>query len=175
MRDFAGEVPGGIDGHIRIVAVDVHAETGGRVRDTHADGAQADDAELFALDLDAGELLLLFLHALGDVRIVPVGADPVHAFHDIAAGKQHAGKNQLAHAVCVGAGGVEDHDSSFCTLLKRNIVDARTGSGDGIEVVAEIHVVHGGASDQNSVRFFYIFGALKALREMLQTDFGDVV
>ena len=84
--------------------------------------AEADNAELFALQLSPREFLLLFLRCLGDILIAAVIAHPVDAAHDISGGKKHTGKDELFYAVCVGAGRIEYNDALLSAFLQRNVV-----------------------------------------------------
>src|SRR5699024_9225883 len=55
MYDVPGEAPGALDGHVGVVAPDGHAELQGEVRHQRPDGAEADDAQVLAAELRAGE------------------------------------------------------------------------------------------------------------------------
>ena len=171
MVDAAGQVPCGINRDIGIVAIDLHAQIDRCVGDLYADGAQADDAQLLALKFRSGKSLLLFLCNLCDVLVVPVGAHPVDAFHDITGSQEHTGKDKLLDAVCVGTGGIEYDDTLLRALVDRDIVDTCTRAGDRKGLVGEVHSVHGGASDQNAVCLLYVFGELVLIGKSAQSLF----
>ena len=173
--DLAAQMPGGIDGNIGVIAVDIHAQVDGRVGDADTDGAQTDDTDLLALQLDAGKLFLFLFRCLGDIGIVPVGTDPVDALDDVAGGQEHAGKDQLLDAVRVGTGGVEHDDSLLSAALEGNVVDAGTCAGDGQQVVGELHIVHGCAAHQDAVGILDVAHLLIFGGEVLETDGGNVV
>ena len=154
--DLAAQMPGRIYRDIRIISIDIHAEIDGCVCNAYANGTKADDADLFSLQFDACKLLLFLLCRLGNIRIVPVCAYPVDALDNIAGSKEHACKNKLCDAVGVGAGCVEHHDSRLRTALQGDVVDARSCTCNGKQVVGKLHVMHGCASDQNAVCVFDI-------------------
>ena len=60
------KAPGRIHRDIRIVAVNLHAQASGGVGHQDADGAQADNAQLLALDLRADKSALALFHGLAD-------------------------------------------------------------------------------------------------------------
>ena len=135
MFDAAVQVPGRVYGNIGVIAVDFHAQVDGRVGHTDADGAQADDAQLLAPDLGTRELFLLLFRHFGDIGILPVGPDPVHAFHNVTGSQQHAREDQLLDAVGVGAGRIEDDNTFLGASVQGDVVDARARPGNGQQIV----------------------------------------
>ena len=61
LTDAAGKTPRCLNRDKRIIAEDFHAEVDGCICNHNTDSAETDDAELFSVDLVAGELLLLLL------------------------------------------------------------------------------------------------------------------
>ena len=175
MVDAAGQMPRGVNRDIGVVAVDLHTQIDRCVGDLYADGAQSDDAELFALQLRTGKSLLLFLGDLCDVLVVPVGAHPVDTFHDVTGGQEHTGKDKLLDAVSVGTGSIEHDDTLLRALVNRDIVDTCARAGDRKGLVGEFHSVHGSTSDQNSVCLLYVVGELVLIGEFAQSLFRDIV
>ena len=117
----------------------------------------------------AGELLLRLLHVLADVVIILLALAPGHAAADIAGSKQQVGDHHLLHRVRVGARGVEYHDALVRAAVKRDIVDARAGPGDGQEALRERHIMHLGAADNNAFRLLGVIRNLVSIWEKLQS------
>ena len=175
MDDHGGEVPGGIDGQVRVKAVDLHAQGDGRVGHQHADGAQADDAQGLAHQLVAGEGLLGLLGGLGDVLVLRVLLHPADAAGNIPGGQQHAAEHQLLDGVGVGAGGVEDDDAFLRAAVQRDVVDAGAGAGDGPEPGGEGHFLHVRGADQHAGRLVDGIHQGIAAAEPVGPDGGDIV
>ena len=76
---LAGQVPGGINGDVGIVAVDLHAQLNGAVGHPGTDGTQTDDTQRLALDLVAHELFLPFS------TVLAMAGSPVRPWHHWAA------------------------------------------------------------------------------------------
>ena len=146
-----GKAPSGVDRHVGVVAVHVHAQLNCSVGNKRADGAQADDAELLAQDLAAGKRLLGLLGGLGDVLVVGVLAAPGGAVDDAAAGQEHAAQHELLHRVGVGAGGVEHDDALVGAALERDVVHARAGAADGQQALGELGLVQLRAAYEHAV------------------------
>ena len=156
MVHIAAQIPRRIHRYIRIIAVNFHAQMLRRVRHPHADGAQADDAELLALQLCPGKFLFLLLCRLRDVRVVLLGLHPLDAAHHVAGCEQHTGNHKLLHAVGIRPRRVEYHDALLRALLQWDIVDAGSRPRHRQKIFRQIHLMHGRASDQNTVRLRYL-------------------
>ena len=104
--------PGAVYREVGIVAVDLHAERNRRIRDFRADGAEADDAELFAADFRADKLLFPLLGKFCDIRLAFLFPQPFDRREHIARGEQKAAEHKLLDAVCIGPGGIKD-DNAF--------------------------------------------------------------
>ena len=175
VRDLAGKTPGVLNVYIRVKAVNVHAKIYCRICNTHANGTKTDDAELLAIQLGSCKLLLLLLHLRGDVRIVPVGTNPVNAFNDITGCKKHSCNHKLLHAVCIGAGSIEYDNSLLGAAIQRNVVDPGTCSCDGKQIVREFHVMHLGTADENSGSLLDLIGFFKISVKAACADSGNVI
>ena len=175
VMDGARDAPRRAHRDVRIVAVHVHAQRHGRVRHLGADGAQADDAQLLALDLAAGELLLRLLHRLGDIRIVGVVTAPCDAVHDAAASQQERAQNDLLHGIGIGTRRVEHDDALLGAAVRGDVVHARPRARDGQQAVAERHVVHGSAAHEYGRRLRGVVGKLVGVGEQVGAVRGNVV
>ena len=172
----AGQVPGGFHREEGVVAVDIHAQQAGGVGHQDADGTQAHHAQGLALNLGPGELALAFFHQLA--HLVPLalqGLDPVHGRGDLSGGQEQGAEHQLLDGVGVGAGGVEHHHALLGTLLHRDVVDARTGPGDGQQVFLQLHVVHGGGAHQDAVGGLDLRGEGVVFPQALGADGADLI
>ena len=150
--DLAAQVPGGINGDVGVVAVDLHAQRNGAVGHAGADGTQTDDAQRLALDLVAHELLFALFHAFGQSGVARKALRPLGGGgHIAAAGNEHP-DDQLSHGVGVGTGGVEDHDALLAAAVQRDVVHTGTGAGNGQQILVEGGVQQVGAADEDSVR-----------------------
>ena len=78
MLYIPGQPPGRIDGNIRVVSVYLHSQMGGCVGNLRPDGAQADNAQLLALNLAASKCLLLF-----SVSLVMLSSSALALHHSI--------------------------------------------------------------------------------------------
>ena len=151
-----GKAPGRIHRQIGIVAVHIHTQGFGGVGHQAADGAQADDTQLFTLDFGARKGGFALFHQLAHLCLALEGLGPLDAGNHLAGADDHAGDHQLLHRVGVGAGGVEHHDAGFAALVHRNVVDAGARPGDGLEGIGERHIVHGGGADHDAVRVLHL-------------------
>ena len=79
----------------------------------------------------------------------------------------------LFYAVGIGAGGIEHNDALLRAAIQRDVVDARAGSGHAHQILRELHLMHGRASDQNAVRLIDIFRLLIFVCKIIQSDLGD--
>ena len=151
--DMAIQVPCGIDGDEGVAAVDLHTQPSCGIGQRTADGTEADNTQFLITDLVTCKLGLALLHQLCNIRAFLDGLNPVDAANDVAAGQQHAAQCQLHDGIGIGAGGVEYHDALIRTGGQRNIVDTGTGTGDRQQVFRHFHIMHGGRTHQNAVRF----------------------
>ena len=148
--DVGGQLPGVLDRHGRVEADDVEAEAEGRVGDLDADGAQADDAEGAAGQLEALELLLAGLDGLGHgvsvgvVELVGVAGRG----DEVAGGDEDAREDELLDSVRVGAGRVEDRDAELGHPGDRDVVRAGAGAADREQGGGNLHVVQLGGADE---------------------------
>ena len=149
----AGNLPCGAHGNERIVAVYVHAQLNGGVGNLGAYRAQADNAQLLALDLLAGELLLGLFGRLGDVLVVGIFTAPIDASQDVAAAQKKCAQDDLLNGVGIGARGVEHHDAFIGAAIERDVVHAGASAGNGAKTGRELHVVHGSAANKNALGF----------------------
>ena len=167
------EVPGRVHGHVRIIAVDLHAQMLRRVGHLHADGSQADDAELLSLHLGSREILFDLLGFLSHLGIGAVFLHPVDAVHDVPGGQQHGGDHDLLYAVGVCARRVEDHDSLFRAFVQGDVVRARSGPGHRQKFLRQLHFMHGSAADQDALRLRRILYRLISFRKPFKSHTGD--
>ena len=143
----AGQHPCGVDGDKRVVAVNFHSEGCGSVRYLTADGTETDDSELFALDLVSGKGLFALLHLLADVLFACMFSAPLDTADNIPGGQEQACKHKFLYTVLVRARCVEYNDTFLRALIKRDIVDSGSGSGDSLESSREFCLVERRAAD----------------------------
>ena len=155
MVDLAGQVPGGINGDVGVVAVDLHAQSKGHIGHLDADGAQADHAQPLILQLRADELFFPLFHLFGQGRRAGGTGQVLHPLgggHQVAAAHHQGAHHQLGHRSAVGTGGIEDHDALLAAPVQGDIVDAGPRPGNGQQVGVQLHLMHIGAAHQNAVR-----------------------
>ena len=110
--DGAVELPGVLDGEVRVVAIDIGTEGDKGIGDLRADSAESHDADLPAHELMAYEGLLVALCILHDVGIVRVVLDPVDGALGVTGVHEDHADNELLHGVRVAAGvipRIDDH------------------------------------------------------------------
>ncbi len=173
--DAPGEIPGRVDGDIRIVAVDLHTEMCGSVRHQGPDRTQTDDTQLLTADLTSGEFFFLLLRHFADVFQILIALHPLDAPNDITGGQQHTGEHQLLYAICVGAGCVEDHDPFFRAFIQGDVVDTCPGPCDRRNGLGDLHLQHIGAAHQNSLCTLQLVRFLIIFTEQLQTPLRNGV
>ena len=157
-----------------IVADDFHTERVGGDCDFCSDGTESDDAERFAEDFVSAELRLAFFDHFGDgVSVAGKPVCPTDSADDVTARKQHAAKDKLFDGVCVGAGGVEYDNALFGHAGQRNIVDARTRSCYGKQIVLDVEFRHVGAADKDGVGCFDVVGNVITVVEHVVDFFAD--
>ena len=149
----AGQAPRIFNGNEGIVAHDLHAQAaGGLVGHQRADGTQTDHAQGLAAELRTHELTLALFHQLGHISTLALQAGCPHiSSGHIAAAHNQAADDQFGHSVGIGTGGVEHHDTLLGALVDRDVIHTGTGAGDGQQVVAQLHIVHGSRAHQNAV------------------------
>ena len=160
MADRTIQIPCPANGNERIVSVDFHAQSYCGVCYHVSDRAKSDHAQFLAGDLSSCILFLLFLDRLGNVLVISIRTDPVHASDNIAGSKQHAGKDHLLYTICVCAGSIEYDNASGGTVIERNIVHACACAGYGQDTLIQFHLVHVGASYQDRICSFCVFALL---------------
>ena len=159
-----------------VIADDVHADGDRHIGDQNADGAQADDAEGLAGDLGTDELALALLDLLAHLVAGALeGLGPLDALDDLAGGKQQTGEDQLLDRVGVGTGGVEDTDALLGADVLGDVVGAGARSGDGEQVVAECHLVHGSGTNEDRVGIGNTVSAGVVVAETLGADGSDLI
>ena len=156
-----GKAPRSLDGNERVVAVHIHVKVNRGVRHQGANGAQADDAELFAHNFRACEGFLRLFGRLGDVLVVSVLAAPFDTARNVARTHHKASNHELLHGVRVRARRVENDDALFRALVQRNVVHASTCTGNSAQVLGELHVVQRRAAHQDA------FGLVEVFRELI--------
>ena len=144
LAHLRGQPPRGVDGDLRVVADDLHAELDRRVGDQAADRAEADDAERALRQLDAGELLLPLLDARFEVRRRrPRRArDELQRRNQVARRDQHRGEHQLLDRVRVRARRVEHRHAARGSSRHRDVVGAGPGAPDRLDGRRNRHRVH---------------------------------
>ena len=146
------QIPCGIHAQIGVVAVHFHAQIQRIVGHLGTDRAQADHAQHLAADLGPHKLLFAFFHAFGHVVTALQALAPLRGLGQIAAAGDQAAQHQLGHGIGVGTGGVEHHNALFAAFIQRDIIYTGTGAGNGLQVFAQLHLVHIGTAHQNAVR-----------------------
>ena len=138
-------------GHKRVVSDNVHAEVERRFRRLRAYRSETYYAERFALYLGTYELALSFFDEFCDVRFSFKGFCPLYAADDVSGRKEQGSDNKFFYRIGVCAGGVENNDALFRAFVKRNVVRARTRSGNGFEFGVQRVFVHIRAADKYTV------------------------
>ena len=150
--DVGGQLPGTVDGHVRIETGHLHAECVRGVRDLDADRTEPDHTERPAGELRTHEALLLRLHAL--MQVV-ADAEPVHERQrvgEVACGEQHAGDDQFLDRVRVRARCVEHRHAARGKRRDRDIVGAGPGARDRLHAGRDRRPVHVGRTHQYRIR-----------------------
>ena len=157
MVDGAGKLPRRVYGEERVIAVHIHAERHSRVAHENADGAQADDAQLFAGNLRTHVGALALFDELSDLRaLVLERFRPGDAVHNFAGAEEERSQHKFLHGVGVGARRVEHHNALLAAFVERNVVHARAGARDGQQPRAEGHLVHGRGAHQDGLRVLHV-------------------
>ena len=169
------EIPGRLHGEVRIIAIDLHPEIDGGIRDEYADRTEADDAEGLALDLTAGEVLFCLLGILLDGRDIGMLPDPLIAADDVTARQHQTRDHQLLHGICISTRGVEYDDALLGTAVERDVVDAGTGTSDGTERRRKVHRLHIGGAHQHAGGVVDLIHQGIALPETTGSDTADIV
>ena len=129
-----------------------------------ADGAQADDAQLFAVQLRADKLLFALLHLFGQVHVLALQAvQPGVGGGQVAAAHDERADGQLGHSAGVGAGGVNHHTALLRAAVQRDVVHAGTRTGNGQQAVGQLLLVQRSAAHQNGVGGFSVILHLEAV------------
>ena len=123
----------------------------------------------------ASKLLLCLLRVLGKVGVVSVGAHPLDAAHDVAAGKEQARKDKLLHGVGVGTRGIEDDDALIGAAVERNVVHTGTGACNGEKTLGELGLVEARAPHHDGVGILEGIGELVLCPKAVSAGLGDVV
>src|SRR5690606_23125421 len=136
-------LPRALHGDLRIVTDDAHAQRERRVRDLHADRAEAYDAERPGRQLEADELLLRRLDLLRQhlVRLLVEAADVVPGLHQVTRGDEEAREHELLHGVRVRPGRVEYRHAAPAELGDRNIVHAGARAADREHARRNLHLM----------------------------------
>ncbi len=153
----------------------MHAKATAGICDHRADGAKANDTEVLASKLAAGEVLLGLLGLLAHIGIVGVLLDPLDAAHDVTGSEQKAGNDHLLDGVGVGTGGVKDDDAVLCAALDGDVVDASASAGDGQKVTRKVNLVEARRTHHDGMRALELVGQDEALAQLVSAHLGDVV
>ena len=173
--DVAVQIPGRLHGNVGVTAVNLHAQLSCPVGQGAADVAQADDAQLLAVNLMTGKPGLALFHQLGDIRLILDGLNPVHAVDDVPAAQEHSAQGQLHNAAGVGAGGVEHHDALVGAGSQGNVVHTRPRPGNGQQILRQLHVVHIGTAHQHAVGCVHIVIEGKVLCPQSRALLGNFI
>ena len=164
MEHIPGQLPGGVDGHEGVIAIDGHAQVQSGVGHQSAGGAQADDAQGLAQQLRPGEVGFALLHQGGDL-LPPIGdgLDPFDAAQHVPGGHHHGAELLLLHGFGVGAGAVENRDALLGAGLHGDVVGAGSGPADGQQLGREGVIVQVGAADQQGLGLLHLRTYMAAL------------
>jgi hypothetical protein len=148
-----------------------------RVRDFHADRAEANDAERAARQFIADEFLLALLDRAIEFFVAALQfAGVIPRLADISRREKQARDHQFLHRVGIGAGSVEYGYAALGQARHWNIVGARAGAPDGDDTGGKIHRVHVRRADQDRVGIAYRRGDFITLaRQPFQAAHGHVV
>lgn len=172
----AGKVPGGIDGEIRVIAVNLHAEAFGCVGNQDTDGTEADYAELFALNFRSLKGGFAFFNLLAVLVAAALeGVGKVNSRNDFTGGEKQSADDKLFYGIGVGTRGVKDNNAFLCALVNRNVVCAGAGTGNGEKALRKLHVMHFGRADNDGIRIFdgvavVVFRGVQLIQAGLQTS-----
>ena len=173
MLHITAQIPCSVYRYIGIEAIHLHAEMLCHIGNLYADGAKSDDTQLLSLDLRTGKILLCLLCRLGNILVVLVLFYPLDTADNVAGCEKHTGDHKLLDAVCIGSRRIKYNNSLLSTFVKRNIVHACTRSRDREKLIRQLHIVHGGASHKNTVRFVDIVCLNILSAEFLKAYSGD--
>ena len=177
VENVTGQLPGGVDGHEGVIAIDGHAQVQGGVGHQGPGGAQADDAQGLAQQLRPGEVGLALLHQGGDL-LPPArdGLHPLNAAQHVPGGQHHGADLLLLHGFGVGAGAVKDRDAMLGAGLHGDVVGAGPGPADGQQLGRKGVIVQVGAADQQGLGPLHIRAHMAALfLQHLNAGGGDGV
>ena len=151
--DARRELPRALDGDLRVVAQDFHAEVEGRVRDLDADGAESHNAEGAPRQLIADEFLLALLHRHFERVVVTFErAHVAPGLTDVACGQEQPGEHEFLHGIGVGARRVEDRDATQAELGDGDVVGAGARPGHSQHTRRNLDRVHVGRTNQQRIR-----------------------
>ena len=162
MLNSTGKVPCCIDGNVWIISINLHPKGSCCICHHASDSTKTDDTKLFAHDLTACKLFLLFLSKLINIFLVFFSLYPLNTSHNVTGSKKHTGKNQLLYTICIGSRSIKYNDAFLCTLFHRNVIDSSSGTCDHSNTLRQLHVMHLGTSYKNclaviqSICFFII-------------------
>ena len=150
--DLRAQVPGVLHADARVEADDVQPQAECGIGHLDADGAQPDDAQGAAGQLEADELLLAGLDGGRDGGVVALkGVSEARRGDEVARGDEQARQNELLDGVGVGAGRVEHGDAPLGHGGDRDVVGAGTGAGDGQDGLGDGRVVKPGRAHEERV------------------------
>ena len=143
----------------------------------NADGAETDDAERLAGQLETDVAFLSRLHQLADLCVAAFQIQDVSpGLADIPGAQQQAGNHQFLDRVGVGPRRIEYRDTPLGASVHGDIVDAGAGPGDGHHALRDLHVVHIGGTHQDTVRVADLGRHfIKLPRQMAQSLYRDIV
>ena len=163
-----GQSPGRINGNIWVIPVYLHSQMGGCVGNLSADGSQADNTQLLALNLAACKCLLALLCVLGDVVVLRIGLAPLNTAHDIPGSHEHTRNHQLLYAVGIGSRRIEYNDALLRAGIQRNVIDTGSRPAHSQQVFRKFHIVHGSAAHQDGVSVRHVVCHLISGRKQLR-------
>ena len=149
--DGSWQIPRCIDGNKRVISVNFHAKMCCRICNHSSNRTKTDDTKFLSTDLTSGKLLFLFFSQFVDMFFILFMSNPFDTSNDITGSQKHAGKNKLFHTICIGTWSIKYHDTIFCTLLNRNIINTCTCTGNNLNVLRKLHIMHLCTSYQNCI------------------------
>ena len=172
-----GQPPGRIYGDFRVEAANCHAQLDGRVSHHAADGAEPDDAQRAARQLDARIAFLARLDPCLEVRcILGQCIDEANGRDHVASAEQQRRQHQFFHCIGVRPGRIEHGHASLRHLSHGDIVGSGARPANGLDGGRDCHVVHIVGTKQNGIRIigFPADGVVR-LRQARKPSIGNMV
>ncbi len=157
LRDPGRKLPCVLNGNLRIVTNDIHAQAERRVRDLDAYRSEPNDPERAPRQLETDESFLAALDGEGDILVGTVEIpDEAGGRQQIACRDEHGREHELFNRVGVGAGRVEYRYASLAEVGDGNIVDARARARHSQRALRNLHVMHVVGAQQIGVGLGYL-------------------